>query len=927
MDGENMTQPRASTRSRIPQVGGLREMNSATANSRSGLMQPGTIVNKTMSRMEDQDSTDDKHANRSPIATRSRAITSPEPKKQLSTARPASSSKAHARGNSLASSTMTRSGYTNTRSTNPNFSATVGSNARPPSAMPRPQTSFSGRRLNSTIQRPATSLDTHVEDGAGSVLGKRKGMLPVSSHLSSPSSALRSLSGPLASPSDPDKYDLYHDVPEPGLEPTHSFSVPLGMPVSRSIAAAALATDPRNFPVPSPVKAVQLCRNFIQSSSRSRGTPSISPRRSPKKPPQALFLSKDSHLTNFEQHPDTEWNQESREKDMEAMVEKFLSRVNQQGQQTSSMKEAVDIYKSRIHDLEVNRDSLKEANCDLQIELKSLRKDLELAEKALHDARRDQDIAVDDLEGRHRIEIESISQENKKQKESLMNRHQEEVRDLKRKFEGEVEDEKAKRVRELGNLTTQSAMDVQKSQIELNKKEREISNMRNELDAMKVDIDRERKTVHELRHNLDAASTNGITLESTIRALKARIEFLEGGREEQSQAFERCNQEMMDALAETDAIKEKLRREETLRRKLHNQVQELKGNIRVFCRVRPSLNSEPANMIAPMQYPDEYEDAKEINVMGPEEKSSLGTITRKNNTFSFDRVFGPSTQNAEVFDEISQLVQSALDGYNVCIFCYGQTGSGKTHTMSSQDGMIPRAVHQIYQTAQGLEEKGWRYKMEGNFVEVYNENLNDLLGSPDELDKKKHDIRHDMQRGKTIITDITTVQLDSPEMVESILSSADANRSVAATKANERSSRSHSVFILKLTGENHITGERSEGTLNLVDLAGSERLSHSGATGERLKETQNINRSLSSLGDVISALGQGKDGGHIPYRNSKLTYLLQFSLGGNSKTLMFVMASPLKAHLSETLTSLKFATKVHNTHIGTAKRQSRVRDS
>lgn len=506
--------------------------------------------------------------------------------------------------------------------------------------------------------------------------------------------------------------------------------------------------------------------------------------------------------------------------------------------------------------------------------MESLKSQLALAERALEDARRDQDIAIDDLESRHRIELESISQENTKAKDVLAARHSDEIRELKRKFEGEVEDEKAKRVRELGNLSTQSAMDIQKSQLELNNKEREIATLNHELANMKAEVDRERKTVHDLRHNLDTASTNSVTLESTIRALKARIEFLEGGREEQSQAFERCNQEMMNALNETENIKEKLRKEETLRRKLHNQVQELKGNIRVFCRVRPSLNSEPATSIAPMQYPDESEEAKEINVMGPEERSSLGTVSRKNNPFSFDRVFGPSTQNAEVFDEISQLVQSALDGYNVCIFCYGQTGSGKTHTMSSQDGMIPRAVHQIYQTAQGLEEKGWRYKMAGNFVEVYNENLNDLLGNPDELDKKKHEIRHDMQRGKTIITDITTVELDSPEMVESILKNADANRSVAATKANERSSRSHSVFILKLIGENHVTGERSEGTLNLVDLAGSERLSHSGATGERLKETQNINRSLSSLGDVIAALGQGKDGGHIPYRNSKVRFFL-----------------------------------------------------
>lgn len=505
--------------------------------------------------------------------------------------------------------------------------------------------------------------------------------------------------------------------------------------------------------------------------------------------------------------------------------------------------------------------------------MESLRNQLSAAEDALKKALRDQEIALDDLDRRQRIDLESFRQEGQKEVESLNMRHQDEIRTLKRKFESDIADEKAARVRELGQLTSQSALDIQKSEIELADKIREIQAAQAQILAMKADLERERRMTHELRQNLDTASSNGVTLESTIRALKARIEFLEGGREEQSQAFEQCNQRMMDALAETEATKEKLRREETLRRKLHNQVQELKGNIRVFCRVRPPLNSEPPSAVALMQYPDESEDAKEINVLGPEERSSLGTVSRKNNNFAFDRVFGPSAKNNEVFDEISQLVQSALDGYNVCIFCYGQTGSGKTHTMSSQDGMIPLAVHQIYETAQSLEEKGWRYTMEGNFVEVYNENLNDLLGNPDELDKKKHEIRHDMQRGKTFITDITTVRLDSPEMVESMLKSASANRSVAATKANERSSRSHSVFILKLIGENHITGERSEGTLNLVDLAGSERLSHSGATGERLKETQNINRSLASLGDVIAALGQGKDGGHIPYRNSKVGFI------------------------------------------------------
>lgn len=580
-----------------------------------------------------------------------------------------------------------------------------------------------------------------------------------------------------------------------------------------------------------------------------------------------------------------------------------------------------------VSELESSRDELSEKNLSLRVELEMTKARLDAAENALRESERNHEIEMDELEKRQRADADIAKQESKKELEAMSARHEDEIRGLKRRFEHEMEDEQSKRQRDLTQLDSQTAVDAQRSQIELDKKDREISAVQSDLQGLREHIERERKNNMDLRQNLDTASGNSVTLESSIRALKARIEFLESGREEQSASFERANQQMMDALAETNEAKEKLRKEETMRRKLHNQVQELKGNIRVFCRVRPSLDSDPPTEVAQIQYPDESEESKEINVLGQEEKSSLGAISRKNNSFSFDRVFGPSTANGEVFDEISQLVQSALDGYNVCIFCYGQTGSGKTHTMSSLDGMIPRAVHQIYETARELEDKGWTYKMEGNFVEVYNENLNDLLGNPDELDKKKHEIRHDMQRGKTIITDANTVHLESPEMVETILKRAAANRSVAATKANERSSRSHSVFILKLLGQNHITGERSEGTLNLVDLAGSERLSHSGATGERLKETQNINRSLSCLGDVIAALGQGKEGGHIPYRNSKLTYLLQFSLGGNSKTLMFVMVSPLQAHLAESLTSLKFATKVHNTHIGTAKRQTRVRDS
>lgn len=329
------------------------------------------------------------------------------------------------------------------------------------------------------------------------------------------------------------------------------------------------------------------------------------------------------------------------------------------------------------------------------------------------------------------------------------------------------------------------------------------------------------------------------------------------------------HEEAKAAIAEKDDILRKLRAEESLRRKLHNEIQELKGNIRVFCRVRPVLQDE--GEAARINFPDDELDGREVMVTGPDQKSSLGKDITKHHPFAFDRVFGPRWSNSEIFDEVSQLVQSALDGYNCCIFSYGQTGTGKTYLMSSKDGMIPLAVDQIYQRTKELEERGWTYSMQGSFVEVYNENLNDLLGRDQDIDNKKLKIHHDDRTMKTTITDVSIVPLDSPEAVHNVLTQADRYRSVAATKANQRSSRSHSVFILSLVGENPITGERCEGTLNLVDLAGSERLAHSKAEGDRLKETQNINKSLSSLGDVIAALGKADPKAHIPYSNSTVS--------------------------------------------------------
>ncbi|ORZ11206.1 P-loop containing nucleoside triphosphate hydrolase protein [Absidia repens] len=389
-------------------------------------------------------------------------------------------------------------------------------------------------------------------------------------------------------------------------------------------------------------------------------------------------------------------------------------------------------------------------------------------------------------------------------------------------------------------------------------------------------------------------------------------------------------------------IDTQLLEDEKIRRKRHNQFQELKGNIRVFCRMRPSLPSERTHegALVQVQFEGGQVTGSGSDKMEFSEQVIASTVTNKRVTktypFSFDKIFTPEHGQAECFEEISQLVQSALDGYNVCIFAYGQTGSGKTFTMqgpathnnnsnnkdhhdANNAGMIPRAVHQIYQVAQMLSDRGWTYTMEGQFLEIYNEAIHDLLGEVSDYGKIKHEIRHE-KNGRTTVADMTTVQLDSPSKVKTMLRKANHNRATGATLLNERSSRSHSVFILRLSGHNETTGERTSGVLNLIDLAGSERLNASGATGDRLTETKAINKSLSCLGDVIHALAKNKEGAYIPYRNSKLTYLLQNSLGGNCKTLMFVNISPLSEHFGETLCSLRFATKVNSCRIGTARK-------
>ncbi|XP_057613120.1 kinesin-like protein KIFC1 isoform X2 [Chionomys nivalis] len=308
--------------------------------------------------------------------------------------------------------------------------------------------------------------------------------------------------------------------------------------------------------------------------------------------------------------------------------------------------------------------------------------------------------------------------------------------------------------------------------------------------------------------------------------------------------------------------------------RLHNQLQELKGNIRVFCRVRPVLAGEPTPSPGFLLFPHgpagPSDPPTHLSVSWSDDRRATLTGAPAPTTrhdFSFDRVFPPGSKQEEVFEEISMLVQSALDGYPVCIFAYGQTGSGKTFTMEGGpggdpqlEGLIPRALRHLFSVAQEMGGQGWTYSFVASYVEIYNETVRDLLATGT---RKGQGGECEIRRAgpgseELTVTNARYVPVSCEKEVEALLHLARQNRAVARTAQNERSSRSHSVFQLQISGEHAARGLQYGAPLNLIDLAGSERLDPGLALGpgerDRLRETQAINSSLSTLGLVIMAL-------------------------------------------------------------------------
>ncbi|XP_022156745.1 kinesin-like protein KIN-14L [Momordica charantia] len=351
-------------------------------------------------------------------------------------------------------------------------------------------------------------------------------------------------------------------------------------------------------------------------------------------------------------------------------------------------------------------------------------------------------------------------------------------------------------------------------------------------------------------------------------------------------------------------------------RSLYNMVQDLKGNIRVYCRVRPTFSCLSKNVIEFIG-----EDGS-LMILDPLKPKKDG---RK--VFRFNRVFGPAAKQDEVFKDIQPLIRSVMDGYNVCIFAYGQTGSGKTHTMNGPSGGADRdfginylALNDLFQI-QNVRKDIIDYEINVQMVEIYNEQVRDLLVA--ESSTTKLEIRSCNGNTGLSLPDATRRSVKSTADVLNVMKLGELNRVVSFTAMNNRSSRSHSILTVYVHGKDN-SGSTIRSCLHLVDLAGSERVDKSEVTGDRLREAQYINKSLSCLGDVIMALAQKNS--HIPYRNSKLTLFLQDSLGGHAKTVMFAHVSPEEDSFSESLSTLKFAQSVSTVELGAARLNKESRE-
>ncbi|CAM9809238.1 unnamed protein product [Ectocarpus fasciculatus] len=436
-------------------------------------------------------------------------------------------------------------------------------------------------------------------------------------------------------------------------------------------------------------------------------------------------------------------------------------------------------------------------------------------------------------------------------------------------------------------------------------------------------LDRLREQLSLLQKELAAAKAKAATdisrAQSDAAAATSKAEATAALEATVSEQREKMRAELERAVltAERNALLQGLVMSESERRKkLHNKMEDLKGKIRVYVRVRPFSTKEKARGCT-----------EAVTAQGKSTIAVQDPRVKEEKTFDFDQVWSGTEEQGNnqvnIFKDTGYLVTSTVDGYNVCIFAYGQTGSGKTYTMfgaggigggvnasegvcDGTAGVTPRAVLELFRVLKEREGQ-YEYSVKLSMFELYRDGLRDLLAKKGSHTKLVIKLAEHSGTGLVVVEGGVEREANDIKTMIDVIQLGAEGRTVSSTQMNSDSSRSHLLCSIVVTSTNRRTGSSLRGKLTLVDLAGSERVGKSGASGDQLKEAQSINKSLSALGDVIGALTTGVK--HIPYRNHALTMMMSDSLGGNSKTLMFVCASPADYNASETLNALQFAAR------------------
>ncbi|KAF4033161.1 Kinesin motor domain [Phytophthora infestans] len=576
--------------------------------------------------------------------------------------------------------------------------------------------------------------------------------------------------------------------------------------------------------------------------------------------------------------------------------------------------------------------------------LKSQYDDLAESERQLKTELEHENEAVDEL--KEQVETLTRNLEESKQERS----------ELERKLQfgkGEISQNR-KEVEELNSMN----LDLQKQLDEATKRTSELVRVSALSTASTVPSVSEKEVAESKRLKMEIQTLR--TSLNSLSAENARLRNQEGMSSSVVPA-KRVSADVLQVNFTPEQLARKYLAERTRNASLLSRLQTVCGNIQVFCRVRPIINEElekswgsklAVNVVN--QSDLAAMDIRPDRSFSNDPDGSKGNMEALANNsswkvFTFDRILGPEETQNDVFREVEPIAQSVVDGFKACIFAYGQTGSGKTYTMEgtpSDPGLNYKIISHLFQSVQlrgaiytpePEHEKDQDDEMNGlhgtvessvyhvqvGVLEIYNDSLRDLINTNN---SKGLEIRHDSATGDICVPDLTMATVSSPQQTIDVLRNAQTNRVTGKTNSNMHSSRSHSIVIVQISKRRPESDDADKdpadievdeegcGKLYLVDLAGSERVKKSNVSGDMLREAAHINKSLSALADVMEALD--KKMAHVPYRNSKLTYLLQDVLNSSCKTVMIVNVGPTIENASETFRSLQLAERVRNIVVG-----------